>query len=278
MVHRVPDCGFARSYIIEEEDGLMVVDVGSIGAAEEIEAYCTQILNRPLRYIRSIAATHFHIDHIGGIGALLKKCSLETKVMFHPLVQEYLDGTRELSLMRNWLSGLLPTMMASFSGIKNMSHVAFENVAGIPLSTFRDYRDLPYEEQINYFDSGCFPRYRLGFGNWEVVATPGHTEDSVSLFNADNRELICGDLIIGRNDGTGDLNRFHYDPEVICKSYWRVRDLMPEVIYPGHGGIVRHALDAMLKVKNIELDPRRFDKNLPSTPGSTGMLSPFPYR
>jgi len=50
------------------------------------------------------------------------------------------------------------------------------------------------------------------------------------------------------------------------------------VIYPGHGGIVRHVLDAMLKVKNIELDPRRFNKNLPITPGSTGMLFPFPYR
>ncbi|HLA28210.1 MAG TPA: hypothetical protein VJZ49_09990 [Syntrophales bacterium] len=55
MVHRIPDCGFARSYIIEEDDGLMVIDVGSIGAAQMIDAYCTQILNRPLRDIRIIA-------------------------------------------------------------------------------------------------------------------------------------------------------------------------------------------------------------------------------
>lgn len=278
MVHRVPDCGFARSYIIEEDDGLMVIDVGSIGAAQEIEAYCTQILNRPLRDIRFIAATHFHIDHIGGIGTLLKKCSPETKVLFHPLVQEYLDGTRELSPMKNWLTGLIPTMLHSIAGVRKLSHVRFENVAGVPLSVVRDYRYLPYEDQICYFDSERFPRYPIGFGHWDVVATPGHTEDSISLFNEDTRELICGDLIIGRNDGTGYLNRFHYDPEVICKSYWRIRDLMPEVIYPGHGGIIRHALDAMLNVKNIELDPRQFNKNLPITPGSTGMLSPFPYR
>ena len=278
MVHRVPDCGFARSYIIEEDDDLMVVDVGSIGAAQEVETYCKQILNRPLRDIRLIAATHFHIDHIGGIGALLKKCSPDTKVLFHPLVQEYLDGTRELSPMKNWLSGLLPTMMHSITGVRKLSHVCFENVAGIPLSIFRDYRYLPYEDQIRYFDSKRFPRYPIGFGHWEVVVTPGHTEDSLSIFNENTRELICGDLIIGKDDCTGYLNRFHYDPEVICKSYWRVRDLMPTVIYPGHGGIVRHDLDAMLKVKNIEMDPRRFNKNLPSTPGSTGMLFPFPYR
>lgn len=278
MVHRIPDCGFARSYIIEEENGLMVVDVGSIGAAEEIEDHCTQTLKRSLRDIRIIAATHFHIDHIGGIGTLLQKCSPETKALFHPLVQEYLDGTSELSPMKNWLSGLLPTIVHSITGVRKLSHVSFENTAGIPLSIFRDYRYLPYEDHIRYFNYERFPRYHLGFGNWEVIATPGHTEDSVSLYNEDTRELICGDLIIGKNDGTGDLNRFHYDPEVICKSYWRVRDLMPKVVYPGHGGIVRHALDAMLKVKNIEMDPQRFNKNLPITPGSTGMLSPFPYR
>ena len=172
MVHRVPDCGFARSYIVEEDVGLMVIDVGSIGAAQEIEVYCKKILNRPLRDIRFIAATHLHIDHIGGIGTLLNKCSPETKVLFHPLVQGYLDGTRELSPMRNWLFGLLPTMVSSFSGVKNLSHVTFENTAGIPLSTFSDYRYLPYEDQISYFDSGRFPRYRIGFGHWEVVATP----------------------------------------------------------------------------------------------------------
>jgi glyoxylase-like metal-dependent hydrolase (beta-lactamase superfamily II) len=278
MLHRLPDCGFSRAYIIEEENGLMVVDVGSIGAAQEIEAYCTQILSRPLRDIRFIAATHFHIDHIGGIGTLLNKCSPETKVLFHPLVQEYLDGTRELSSMKNWLSGLLPTLLHSIAGVGKLSHVSFENVAGIPLSIFRDYRYLPYEDQVSYFESELFPRYRLGFGNWEIVATPGHTEDSVSFFNEETRELISGDLIIGGNNGTGHLNRFHYNPDVICKSYWRVRDLMPAVIYPGHGGIIRHVLDAMLKVKNIKLDPQRFNKNLPTTPGSTGMLSPFPYR
>jgi glyoxylase-like metal-dependent hydrolase (beta-lactamase superfamily II) len=261
MVHRVPNCGFARSYIIEEDEGLMVVDVGSIGAAEEIEAYCTQILNRTLRDIRFIAATHFHIDHIGGIGALLKKCSHETKVLFHPLVQEYLDDTRELSPMKHWLTGLLPTMMQSIAGVRKLSHVSFENVAGIPLSIFRDYFDLPYEDQIHYFDSGRFPRYRIGFGNWEIIATPGHTEDSVSFYNENTRELICGDLIIGRYDGTGDLNRFHYDPEVICKSYWRVRDLMPTVIYPGHGRIVRHALDAMRLPLSLQVNSHELSRS-----------------
>ncbi|HAR95735.1 MAG TPA: hypothetical protein DCR97_07210 [Deltaproteobacteria bacterium] len=279
MVHRIPDCGFARSYIIEEDDGLIVVDVGSIGAAQEIETYCTNILNRSLHDIWLIAVTHFHIDHIGGIGTLLKKCSPETKVLFHPFVQDYLDGTREMSPMKNWVTGLIPTMATSFSGIKNLSHVAFENTAGIPLSIFSKYRCLPYEDQTRYFDSGRFPRYRIGFGNWEIITTPGHTEDSVSLYNEDTRELICGDLIIGKSDGTGYLNGFHFDKEAILKSFRMIYDsIRPRVIYPGHGEIIRHDLNAMLKIKNLKMDTRRFNKNFPSTPGSTGMLFPFPYR
>ncbi|MBU2262131.1 MAG: MBL fold metallo-hydrolase, partial [Proteobacteria bacterium] len=65
MVHTIPDCGLSRSYLIEEGAGLMVVDVGSVGVARAIGDYCTHTLKRSLRAIRFIAATHFHIDHIG---------------------------------------------------------------------------------------------------------------------------------------------------------------------------------------------------------------------
>lgn len=279
MVDRVPDCGFARSYIIEEDEGLMVVDVGSIGTAQDIHDYCTQILNRPLRDIRFIAATHFHIDHIGRIGTLLKKCSPETKVLFHPLVQDYRDGTRELSPMKNWLSGLIPTMMCSIAGVKKLSHIRFESLAGLPLPVVKDCFYLPYEDHIHYFDSCRFPSYRFGFGNWEIIATPGHTEDSVSLYNENTRELVCGDLILGRNDGTGYLNGFHYDKETIFKTFQIVKDtIRPRVMYPGHGGIVKHSLNAMLNVKTLKVSPARSRRDMPVSPGSTGMLFPFPYR
>ena len=118
MVHSIPDCGLSNTYLIEEGAGLMVVDVGSVGAAQAIEDYCTHTLKRSLRAIRVIAATHFHIDHIGGIGALLSKCPPETMVLFHPLVKAYLKDNRQISPMRNWFTGLLPTLLASSFGFK----------------------------------------------------------------------------------------------------------------------------------------------------------------
>ena len=101
MVHAIPKSGFARTYLIEEDEGLMAIDAGSIGAANEIEVYCNQVLKKSIQDIRIITATHFHIDHIGGIGTLLRKCPPETRVLFHPFIKEYLAGKREMSPMKN---------------------------------------------------------------------------------------------------------------------------------------------------------------------------------
>lgn len=249
MVHAIPKSGFARTYLIEEDKGLMAVDVGSIGAAQEIETYCTGILKRPLEDIRFIIATHFHIDHIGGIGMLLRKCSPETKVLFHPFVKEYLDGSRELSPMMNWMNGLIPTVIASCTGIGKLSHVTFETPAGIPLSITRDHCYLPYEAWIGYFDAKRLPRYRIGVGDWEVIVTPGHTEDSISFHSNITRDLICGDLIIGGKDGTGCLNRFCWDEVLIQEAFEMLNGIIcPRIIYPGHGAIIADNENAFRKV------------------------------
>lgn len=251
MVHRIPDRSFGRSYLIEEQEGLIVVDVGSIGAAREVENYCTNVLGRPQQDIRLIAVTHFHIDHIGGIGSLLKLCGPETKVIFHPFVRDYISGKRGLSPMKNWFTGLVPIMLTGFPGIRKPSDVLFESIAGIPLPILKKYHPISYESYICYFDMKRFPRYKIGFGNWEVATTPGHTEDSVSFFNEDTRELICGDLILGRNDGTGYLNPFHNDRKTIVNTFKTVNNIAPLVIYPSHGEIIRHSLNAMVKVQNL---------------------------
>jgi hypothetical protein len=119
MVHPIPGSGLAQTYLItDEKDGLMVIDVGSVGAARAVEDFCVHTIKRSLMAIRIIAATHFHIDHIGGIGALLEKCSLKTTILFHPLVKAYLKANRPLSPMRNWTTGLFPTLIAGGFGVR----------------------------------------------------------------------------------------------------------------------------------------------------------------
>ena len=250
MVHPIPDCGLAQTYIIiDEDDGLMAVDVGSVGAALAVEDFCIHTLKRSLQAIRFIAATHFHIDHIGGIGALLAKCSPKTTVLFHPLVKTYLKAGRPLSPMRNWATGLFPTLIAGGFGIRKWSDLTFDGAAGVPLPFFRDLQHVSYADRIRYLEGNRLPRSRIGFGRWEVISAPGHTEDSVVFFNEPSGELISGDLILGRRNGRGYVNRFCWDEGQIRRTFAAlIVTIRARIIYPGHGAVIWHDRDAFGKV------------------------------
>jgi glyoxylase-like metal-dependent hydrolase (beta-lactamase superfamily II) len=250
MVHPIPGSGLAQAYLItDEKDGLMVVDVGSIGAVQAVEDFCVHTIKRSLMAIRIIAATHFHIDHIGGIGALLAKCSPKTTVLFHPLVKAYLKANRQISPMRNWLTGLLPTLIGGRFGVRKWTDLTFDGAAGVPLPFFRDLQRVSYADRIRYLEGNRLPRSRIGFGDWEVIAAPGHTEESMVFFNEASGELISGDLILGRRDGRGYLNRFCWDEEWIRRSFTALTEtIRVRTIYPGHGAIIRDDIDAFRRV------------------------------
>jgi len=261
VVHPIPGSGLAQTYLItDENDGLMVVDVGSVGAALAVENFCTHTLKRSLQAIRFIAATHFHIDHIGGIGALLDKCSPKTTVLFHPLVKAYLKAGRPLSLMRNWVTGLFPILIGGGFGIRKWTDLAFDGMAGIPLPFFRDRQHVSYTDRISYLDGNRLVRSRIGIGGWEVIGAPGHTEESVVFFNEASGELISGDLILGRKDGRGYVNRFCWDELQTRRTFAVLADtIRVRIIFPGHGPVIWAAEDAFRKVDCSGEVPARDD-------------------
>ena len=249
MIHTLAKSGFARTYIIEEEEGLMAVDVGSIGAARDIETYCTGVLKRPLQDIRFIFATHFHIDHIGGIKSLLPKCPPATRVLIHLRAKGYIEGWEALAHMQNWATGFFSASRESFSYIGRLSHVAFASLAGIPLPLLRNMGRLSYAERVSYIDTQGHPLAQIGSSDWQAISSPGHTPDSCSLYNPGTKELICGDLIVGRHDGTGRLNRFCWDESLVRDCFTALNNtLSVKAIYPGHGKVIRDEENAFRKV------------------------------
>jgi glyoxylase-like metal-dependent hydrolase (beta-lactamase superfamily II) len=63
---RVSRFGFVNAYLVEEEDGLTLIDTAIPGSAKAIRAAAEE-LGRP---IVRIALTHAHGDHIGSLDAL----------------------------------------------------------------------------------------------------------------------------------------------------------------------------------------------------------------
>ena len=70
MVHPVPGGGLVCAYVISGADGLMVIDPGSVGTAEAVIAVIRRTCGRSMAEVRGIVATHFHFDHIGGMGIM----------------------------------------------------------------------------------------------------------------------------------------------------------------------------------------------------------------
>ncbi|SEM56183.1 Glyoxylase, beta-lactamase superfamily II [Syntrophus gentianae] len=268
MVYAIPNCGFAQAYVISGSDGLMVVDVGSIGAAGDVERFIASHPDLSMQDVRFITATHFHIDHIGGMGSFLKKCPPSTEILFSPLVREYFHGKRKLSLIRSWFVGFVPASFWCSRYVRRFDHLRVESLSGIPLPGLREMIKAPCpEHRIRYFDLDLSPSSNpgekrqnspqtcpAGFDDWEVMETPGHTEDSLSFYNPGTRELICGDLIVNVLRGSpGRLNRFCWSREITKRTYGELlKTLAPAVVYPGHGHEIRHRQNALSAVETFD--------------------------
>lgn len=71
-----------------------------------------------------------------------------------------------------------------------------------------------------------------------VVATPGHTPGSISVFDTDTGLVVAGDAINGDNEGglTGANPDFTPDMTTADASVAKLAALMPQVAAFGHGG------------------------------------------
>ena len=238
MVHCLPPCGFARCYVLSDREGLAVVDVGSVGAADDAVRFITDLPGVSLAQVRMVLATHFHVDHIGGVARFLEFCPPGTKVCLHPLAVQYLKGQRKLCRLGGWGTGFLSAAAGSLSYVRRTSHLNFGPLAGIPLPFLRDRHDIGVDpDRIFPLDGAGRKRYPLGFGGWEVLETPGHTEDSICLYHEEERRLLTGDTILNLDGAWGPrLNRFCWQREEIVRSFhWLKAELSPGVLYPGHG-------------------------------------------
>lgn len=78
----------------------------------------------------------------------------------------------------------------------------------------------------------------------EVVATPGHTRDHLSL-RLGTGALLTGDHVLGR--GTSVVAHPDGDLAAYLDSLRRVLDLGPDVLYPGHGPALTQDPGAVLR-------------------------------
>ena len=181
--------GSTNYYVIGDGKNRLLVDVGWPGTMGRLVA----MLRRKgiaLEEIRFLLATHYHPDH-AGLAQELKNRGVRLIVM---------EGQRE-----------------AIPGLKRVMK---------PNMHYQDI-DLRDNTEVTIAGSRAFLA-KMGLAG-EIVATPGHSADSVTLI-LDSGEAFTGDL---QSDSRAD----ELDLATVKKSWETVRASHARTIFPGHGPV-----------------------------------------
>ena len=176
-------------WVISVDSSRILVDLGWPGEMGQMRARLKQ-MGVPLQEIRYGLATHYHIDH-AGLGQELKLAGV-------PLLVVDLQ-VPAIPLMKTWIK----------PQDRYVEITTHDNVV------------------ISLTESRALLA-RLGIAG-EILHTPGHSNDSVSLLLNDGA-VFTGDL-------TSPEHVSVEDPAIVAASWQLLRDHGATTIYPGHGPI-----------------------------------------
>jgi hydroxyacylglutathione hydrolase len=202
--------GGANAFLVPVPEGYLAVDPGSPAVARQMVAYVQSRGEAPSQ-IKLATATHLHLDHISGLPELQRLTGCEIR-FFHQAAR---FGRRAVTALRGWSAQLRAAGEELLSGHRlSVRHL---------LRVRRPFRI-----------TGWFGNGEVLPGGWEVIYTPGHTRESICLYNRHSQVLLAGDTLVGKRGGLY-VNPFHEDAEVLNLSLLTLERLRVSTIYPGHG-------------------------------------------
>lgn len=176
-------------WVISAGTTRLLVDLGWPGSMGMMRANLKR-MDVPLQEIRYALATHYHIDH-AGLGQKLKEAGVPLLVLE---VQ-----VSAIPLMKRWIKPQ-------------------DNYVEI---TLHDNVTITCAESRSLLEGIGIPG--------EIIHTPGHSDDSVSLL-LDDGSVFTGDLTHPAFIGVED-------PTIVNASWQLLRERGATRVYPGHGPV-----------------------------------------
>lgn len=173
----------------------------------------------------SVFATHGHSDHVCGIPELTTH--RRASVSMSSVAERFLDGEVPRGPGPRAVARIGPVFRSQRWDAGALVDSATAPRVGYGISpSFAWPLDRP-----RFLDDGD----RLGAeGEWEVLSTPGHVDDSLSLYNASTRTLCAGDAVLSAY-GRAWITPEVCDPDAAARTEDRLRGLRVDVLLPGHG-------------------------------------------
>ncbi len=219
QIHTITDRFSMTNTYLANDERCIVIDPGSALNVRLTIDYLKRFLHRTPADIDLIVLTHLHPDYTAGVELLRQACHapVAASIVARQLVQSWQVGEDQEG-----------RGMTRFVG-QVLSH---------PLPGALHRLDLfapRYERQVQMVDiwledvSGL-PNHL----NWRVIASPGHTPESICLYNPFSYELVCGDTVVTLEGGAalvrGGTNRRRLE-----MTLQTLRSLKVYYLYPGHG-------------------------------------------
>jgi glyoxylase-like metal-dependent hydrolase (beta-lactamase superfamily II) len=98
--------GYVHAHVVEVEDGLVLIDTGTPGKIGKIDGALREI-GRSIEDIRTILLTHWHYDHIGTLGEIVRRSG--ATVVAHAIDAPIIDGSKAPTL--TWIMKLTKPIM-----------------------------------------------------------------------------------------------------------------------------------------------------------------------
>jgi glyoxylase-like metal-dependent hydrolase (beta-lactamase superfamily II) len=190
-----------RAYLIEDHDGLTLIDTSSAGAAQRILDAITSIGRRPDE-LRTIVATHYHYDHTGNVAALVERTG--ATFCAHTIEAPYIDGRTPWMAAR----GVFGPLASALSPKPFALPVACELRTGETL------------------DAG---------GGLDVIHAPGHTPGHIALHARARRVLFAGDSFMNPAGLFPPQAVSSHDMDEAKRTIARLAELDFDIALPGHG-------------------------------------------
>jgi glyoxylase-like metal-dependent hydrolase (beta-lactamase superfamily II) len=196
-----------RVYLIEDRDGLTIIDAG-LGFAPDRIVQQLEWRRRKPTDVRRIIVTHAHPDHIGGLPRL--KALTGAQVICSAVERPYVQGEQAAPIAPAETLPFWARLMARYAKPQK----------GTPVD--RVVADGEILADV--------------FGGLQVLYTPGHSPGHIALWQPEKKVLITGDVVMNVPNALRlPLAAFTYNMAENKRSLKRLALLDAQVICFGHG-------------------------------------------